>query len=180
MPPATRSTDPYESSDSRPPVLVRYCMSYAWKGLPYGPSARVIALNVRSGELPAFRTSLLVSPSRPLTRKDTVVSCDPPTARSRESLEELVASLSITLVPSFDVQATENGWEVHKPTDGIYRYAYWPALNLHGRATVTFTRATSPGSISTVALEHRVPILRQITHASRVALCILLAILDEI
>ncbi len=84
---------------------------------PNGPSANAVAVNRHASESIALRSNLHVNPSRRLMRNDTVV-------RGGFSLssilnESLESALSATLVSSVAVHATENGCEVHSPSDGM-------------------------------------------------------------
>lgn len=138
------------------------------EAIPKGPSASAVALNRPSSAVLTFLSSLFVNPSRRLIKKDMVVRSGGSNSTLNESPE---VRFSLVLTGSDEVHATEKGCDVHNPSDGMYRYMYWPARKVHERAMTTSTRATSPGRSSTVAVVRRLLKLRQMTLPKRPALC---------
>lgn len=126
-------------------------------GAPNGPSTSARTCNCPPG---AARTALIilsVSPRRLWMRSDIVVVVFDIRHGFIFSHQPLDNGVEV----SVDVHATENGWDIHHPIAGIYRYMYWPALNFQGRAMDTSTRATSPGRIRMVAFVISQPLFRQ-------------------
>ncbi len=142
-PPAKNSAVPYDCIWCRP---------------PYGPSTKQRVRSLPSVESAAMRQSLAVMPVRPRMTNDMLV------LRIDSTSWRCMASLSESSDSASSLQATEKGCDCQKLMEGMYRYACWPGLKVHGRAMVTVTRQALPGRASTSVW---VPPLPTLTHRSR-------------